>query len=64
MEISDEELKMKLPEEGNTLTRIEATSIGTSNETTEQEAPECCSKPTEKENIHAVSKDKISQRKF
>jgi len=40
--VSDDDLKKKLLERGNTLTRIQAVSIGKSHETTNQEVQECC----------------------
>ena len=61
--VSDEELKKKLLEKGNTLTRIEATSIGKSHESTKQEVLECSAKQPVKESIHAVSKDKDKSKK-
>ena len=61
--VSDEELKKKLLEKGNTLTRIEATSIGKSLENTKQEVLECSAKQPVKESIHAVSKDKDKSKK-
>ena len=45
--VSDDDLKKKLLEKGNTLTRIQAVSIGKSHETTNQEFQECCLKPPE-----------------
>ena len=53
--ISDEELKKKLLEKGNTLTRIEPTSISKFHENIKQEVQECCAQQPEKEIIHAVS---------
>ena len=43
--VSDDDLKKKLLEKGNTLTRIQAVSIGKAHETTNQEVQECCLKP-------------------
>ena len=43
--VSDDDLKKKLLEKGNTLTRIQAVSIGKARETTNQEVQECCLKP-------------------
>ena len=42
--VSDDDLKKKLLEKGNTLTRIQAVSIGKAHETTNQEVQECCLK--------------------
>ena len=39
--VSDDDLKKKLLEKGNTLTRIQAVSIGKAHETTNQEVQEC-----------------------
>ena len=61
--VSDEELKKKLLEKGNTLTRIEVTSIGKSHESTKQEVLECSTKQSVKESIHAVFKDKDKSKK-
>ena len=43
--VSDDDLKKKLLERGNTLTRIQAVSIGKAHETTNQEVQERCLKP-------------------
>ena len=43
--VSDDDMKKKLLENGNTLTRIQAVSIGKAHETTNQEVQECCLKP-------------------
>ena len=59
--VSNEELKKRLLEGGNTLTRIEATSIGKGHESTKLEVLDCSAKQPAKENVNAVSKDK--QRK-
>ena len=56
--ISDEELKKKLLEKGNTLTGIEATSIDKAHESTKLEVQECSTKSPGQDRIHAVSKDK------
>ena len=56
--IADDELKKRLLEKGNTLTRIDATTIGKAYENTKQEVQECCSKQPAKESIKAVSKEK------
>ena len=56
--IADDELKKRLLEKGNTLTRIDATTIGKAFENTKQEVQECCSKQPVKESIKAVSKEK------
>ena len=56
--ISDEELKKRLLEKGNTLTRIEATTIGKAYENTKREVQECCTKQPVNESIKALSKDK------
>ena len=61
--ICDEELKKKLLEKGNTLTRIEATSIGKAHETTKQEVQECSTKHPVKESVHTVSKDNDKSKK-
>ena len=56
--IADDELKKRLLEKGNTLTRIDATTIGEAYENTKHEVQECCSKQPAKESIKAVSKEK------
>ena len=56
--VSDDELKKKLLEKGNTLTRIQAVSIGKAHETTNQEVQECCLKPPVSDSANAVFKDK------
>ena len=57
--VSDEELKKRLREKGNTLTRVEAITIGKAYESTKIEVQECSANRTsEKESIKAVSKDK------
>ena len=57
--VSDEELKKRLLEKGNTLTRVEAIAIGKVYESTKIEVQECSANRTsEKESIKAVSKDK------
>ena len=56
--ISDDDLKKKLPEKGNTLTRIQAVSIGKAHETTNQEVQECCLKSPVSDSNNAVFKDK------
>ena len=56
--VSDDDLKKKLLEKGNTLTRIQAVSIGKAHETTNQEVQECCLKPPMSDNTNAVFKDK------
>lgn len=61
--VSDEELKNKLLEKGNTLTRIEATSIGKSHESTKQEVLECSTKQPVKESINAMFKNKADKSK-
>ena len=56
--VSDDDLKKKLLEKGNTLTRIQAVSIGKAHETTNQEVQECCLKPPVSDSTNAVFKDK------
>ena len=56
--VSDDDLKKKLLEKGNTLTRIQAVSIGKAHETTNQEVRECCLKPPVSDSTKAVFKDK------
>ena len=58
---SDEELKKRLLEKGNTFTGVEATAIGKAYESTKLEVQECSAKQPAKESVSAVSKDK--QRK-
>ena len=53
--VSDDDLKKKLLEKGNTLTRIQAVSIGKAHETASEEVQECRLKP--------LVSDKISQDK-
>ena len=56
--VSDEELKKRLLEKGNTLTRVEAITIGKAYESTKIEVQEYSANRTfEKESIEAVSKD-------
>ena len=57
--VSDEELKKRLIEKGNTLTRVEATAIGKAYESTKHEVQECSAKQPAKESVNAVSKDKL-----
>ena len=59
--VSDEELKKRLLERGNTLTRIEATSIGKGHESTKLEVLDCSAIQPAKESVNVMSKDK--QRK-
>ena len=59
---SDDDLKKKLLEKGNNLTRIQAVSIGKACETTNQEVQECCLKPPVSESTNAVLKDNPKQR--
>jgi len=56
--VSDDDLKKKLLERGNTLTRIQAVSIGKAHETTNQEVQEHCLKPPVSDSTNAVFKDK------
>ena len=57
--VSDEELKKRLQEKGNTLTRVEAITIGKAYESTKIEVQECSANRTlAKESIKTVSKDK------
>ena len=57
--VSDEELKKRLLEKGNTLTRVEAITIGKAYESTKIEVQECSANRTPaKESIEAVCKDK------
>ena len=56
--VSDDDLKKKLLEKGNTLTRIQAVSIGKAHETTNQEVQECCLKSPVSDSTNAVFKDK------
>ena len=56
--LSDDDLKKKLLEKGNALTRIQAVSIDKAHETTNQEIQECCLKPPVSDNTDAVFKDK------
>ena len=56
--ISDDDLKKKLPEKGNTPTRIQAVSIGKAHETTNQEVQECCLKSPVSDSNNALFKDK------
>ena len=58
--VSVDDLKKKLLEKGNTLTRIQAVSIGKAHETTNQEVQECCLKPHVSDSTKAVYKDKHS----
>ena len=55
---SDDDLKKTLLEKGNTLTRIQAVSIGKAHETTNQEVQECCLKPHVSDSTKAVFKEK------
>ena len=55
--VSDD-LKKKLLEKGNTLTRIQAVSIGKAHETTNQEVQECCLKPPVSDNTNTIFKGK------
>ena len=56
--VSGEELKKRLLEKGNTLTRVEAITIGKAYESTKIEVQEYSANRTfEKESIKAVSKD-------
>ena len=55
--IADDELKKRLLEKGNTLTRIDATTIGKAYENRKHEVQECCSKQPAKESNKAVSKE-------
>ena len=50
--------RKKLLEKGNTLTRIQAVSIGKAHETRNQEVQECCLKPPVSDSANAVFKDK------
>ena len=59
--VSDDDLKKKLLEKGNTLTRIQALSIGKAHETTNQDVQECCRKPPVSDNSNAVFKDKSNK---
>ena len=52
--VSDDDLKKKLLEKGNTLTRIQAVSIGKAHETTNQEVQECCLKPPVSDSTNTV----------
>ena len=54
-------LRKKLLEKGNTLTRIQAVSIGKTHETTNQEVQECCLKTLVSDNTNAVFKDKSNK---
>ena len=54
--VSDDDLKKKLLERGNTLTRIQAVSIG--KQTTDQEVQECGLKPLVSDSTSVVFKDK------
>ena len=57
--VSDEELKKRLLEKENTLTRVKAITIGKAYESTKIEVQECSANRTlAKESITAVSKDK------
>ena len=56
--VSDDDLKKKLLERGNTLTQILAVSIGKSHETTNQEVQECCLKPHVNDSTNAVFNNK------
>ena len=56
--VSDDDLKKKLLEKGNTLTRIQAVSIGKAHETTNQEVQECCLKPPVSDSTNTVFKGK------
>ena len=55
---NDDDLKEKLLEKGNTLTRIQAVSMGKAHEPTNQEVQECCLKPHVSDSSKAVFKDK------
>ncbi|PFX20167.1 Transposon TX1 uncharacterized 149 kDa protein [Stylophora pistillata] len=59
--VSDDDFKKKLLKKGNTLTRIQAVSIGKAHETTNQEVQECCQKPPVRETTNAVFKEKPNQ---
>ena len=56
--VSDDDLKKKLLEKGNTLTRIQAVSIGKAHETTNQEVQECCLKPPVSDSTNTIFKGK------
>ncbi|PFX11318.1 hypothetical protein AWC38_SpisGene25021, partial [Stylophora pistillata] len=56
--VSEDDLKKKLLEKGNTLTRIQAVSIGKAYETTNQDVQECCQKPPVRETTNAVFNNK------
>ena len=56
--ISDDDLKKKLLEKGNTLTRIQAVSVGKAHETTNQEVQECCLKPPVSDSTNTIFKGK------
>ena len=56
--VSDDDLKKKLLEKGNTLTQIQAVSIGKAHETTNQEVQECCLKPPVSDSTNTVFKGK------
>lgn len=56
--VSDDDLKKKLLEKGNTLTRIQAVSIGKAHETTNQEVQECCLKPPVSVRTNSILKGK------
>ena len=56
--VSDDDLKKKLLEKGNTLTRILAVSIGKAHETTNQEVQGCCLKPPVSDSTNTIFKGK------
>jgi len=56
--VFDDDLKKKLLGKGNTLTRIQAVSIGKAHETTNQEVQECALKPPVSDSTNVVFKDK------
>ena len=59
--VSDDDLKKKLLEKGNTLTRIQAVSIGKAHETTNQEVQACCVKPPVGDSTNTIFKGKPSK---
>ena len=56
--VSDDDVKKTLLERGNTLTRIQAVSIGKSHETTNQDVQECCLKTPVSDSTNAVFNNK------
>ena len=56
--IADEELKKRFQAKGNTLPRIDASTIDKAYENTKRRVQECCSKQPAKQSIKAVSNER------